>query len=103
MLGRVEAGLVAVLTRWNMSLNVFFALGILVCDFLIYFLYQWMYGEKHRNRPRGRTMLNIKSPVVTHRYSSQESDDPRGFRGSYNEQLAYRRLTASFAQARARS
>jgi hypothetical protein len=35
-----------------MSLTVFLAFCILGCDFLLYALYQWIYGEKHRNRPR---------------------------------------------------
>jgi hypothetical protein len=35
-----------------MSLNVFLALGILGCDFVIYFLFQWICGEKHRKHSR---------------------------------------------------
>jgi hypothetical protein len=35
-----------------MSLNVFLAFCILGCDFLIYFLFQWVYGEKHRKHAR---------------------------------------------------
>ena len=35
-----------------MSITVFLAFCILGCDFLLYALYQWIYGEKHRNRPR---------------------------------------------------
>jgi hypothetical protein len=31
-----------------MSITVFLAFGILGCDFLLYVLFQWIYGEKHR-------------------------------------------------------
>jgi hypothetical protein len=35
-----------------MSLTVFLAFCILGCDFLLYVLFRWIYGEKHRNRAR---------------------------------------------------
>ena len=35
-----------------MSLTVFLAFCILGCDFLLYALFQWIYGEKHRNHAR---------------------------------------------------
>jgi hypothetical protein len=35
-----------------MSLTVFLAICILSCDFLLYFLFQWVYGEKHKNHAR---------------------------------------------------
>jgi len=35
-----------------MSLTVFLGFCILGCDCLLYILFQWIYGEKHRNRPR---------------------------------------------------
>ena len=35
-----------------MSVTVFLALCILGCDFLLYVLYQWIYGEKHRKHAR---------------------------------------------------
>ena len=35
-----------------MSLTVFLAFCILGCDFLLYVLFQWIYGEKHRNHAR---------------------------------------------------
>jgi hypothetical protein len=35
-----------------MSLTVFLAICILSCDFLLYVLFQWIYGEKHRNHRR---------------------------------------------------
>lgn len=35
-----------------MSLTMFLAFCILGCDFLLYALFQWIYGEKHRNHAR---------------------------------------------------
>jgi len=35
-----------------MSVTVFLAICILGCDFLLYVLYQWIYGEKHRKHAR---------------------------------------------------
>ncbi len=35
-----------------MSLTMFLAFCILGCDFLLYVLFQWVYGEKHKNHAR---------------------------------------------------
>ena len=35
-----------------MSLTVFLAFCVLSCDFLLYVLFQWIYGEKHRKHAR---------------------------------------------------
>ena len=35
-----------------MSVTAFLAICILGCDFLLYVLFQWIYGEKHRNHSR---------------------------------------------------
>jgi hypothetical protein len=35
-----------------MSLTVFLAFCILSCDFLLYVLFQWIYGEKYKNHAR---------------------------------------------------
>jgi hypothetical protein len=35
-----------------MSITIFLAFCILGCDFLLYVLFQWMYGEKHGKRAR---------------------------------------------------
>ncbi len=35
-----------------MSLTMFLAFAILGCDFLLYALFQWIYGEKHREHAR---------------------------------------------------
>ncbi len=37
-----------------MSVTVFLAICILSCDFLLYILFQWIYGEKRRDRSRRR-------------------------------------------------
>jgi hypothetical protein len=43
----------------NMSATVFLAIAILGCDFLLYALYQWTYGEKHR-RLSHRSLRQIR-------------------------------------------
>jgi len=35
-----------------MSLRVSMAICILGCDFMLYVLFQWLYGEKHRKHVR---------------------------------------------------
>jgi hypothetical protein len=45
-----------------MALMVFLAFCILGCDFLLYFLFQWVYGEKRRKHPR-RSGLRPPSPM----------------------------------------
>ena len=35
-----------------MSLTMFLAFAILGCDFLLYALFQWIYGEKYREHAR---------------------------------------------------
>jgi hypothetical protein len=45
----------------KMSLRVFMAICILGCDFMLYVLFQWMYGEKrrkhvHKSPPKSRAM-----------------------------------------------
>jgi hypothetical protein len=35
-----------------MSLTLFLAFCILSCDFLLYVLFQWIYGERHRKHAR---------------------------------------------------
>jgi len=57
-----------------MSLTVFLAFCILGCDFLLYVLFQWIYGEKHRKharrvaarREKRRTLSNqeVREPSV---------------------------------------
>jgi hypothetical protein len=47
----------------RMALTVFLALCILSCDFLLYVLFQWIYGEKHRKRPRRMLSKDEKRPT----------------------------------------
>jgi hypothetical protein len=35
-----------------MSMTVFLAISVLSCDFLLYVLFQWVYGDKRRKRAR---------------------------------------------------
>jgi hypothetical protein len=40
----------------DMSLNVFIAICVLACDFLIYAFFQWTFGEKYRDVRRRRSI-----------------------------------------------
>ena len=49
-----------------MSLTVFLAICILGCDVLIYFLYEWAFGESERIRKRHpRSRFEAPSPEVS--------------------------------------
>jgi hypothetical protein len=43
-----------------MSLTIFLAFCILGCDFLLYVLFQWIYGEKHRKHARRVAQRKLK-------------------------------------------
>jgi hypothetical protein len=106
-----------------MSFTLFMALCILGCDFLIYILYQWAFGERRRtlmrratSRRRVEALQNPQArPTVTAQKSSATKpvmvmDTKRRRRASsversnrYNEELAYRRVAASFAQLKPRT
>jgi len=43
-----------------MSLTMFLAFCILGCDFMLYVLFQWIYGEKHRKHRRHSTAPRTK-------------------------------------------
>jgi len=96
-----------------MSLTILLALSILGCDFLLYFLFQWVYGEKRRLRhirslrqldtegkgPRPRLVQPIFTPLPRRSSSpSATSPPPSGTRA----RLAYRRITASLVPTRSR-
>jgi hypothetical protein len=49
----------------NMSITMFLALCILGCDFMLYVLFQWIYGEKHRNRARRLATRRQKSRTLS--------------------------------------
>jgi hypothetical protein len=106
-----------------MSFTVFMALCILGCDFLIYVLYQWAFGERRRTLMRRaasrRRAEALRSPQDRSTAMAQKSfatkpvtvmDPKRRRRASsverssrYNEELAYRRVAASFAQLKPRT
>lgn len=102
-----------------MSATLFLAFCILGCDLLLYFLYQWTYGERRRglarrsrapktsmNQPDARPFLvaSRKSAVggvqrlrgMRPRIAPEEINDPR----RSSEVRAYRRIAASLARAK---
>jgi hypothetical protein len=102
-----------------MSATLFLAFCILGCDFLLYFLFQWTYGEKRRglarrsrapksamNQPDARPFLissrrsatgsGQRFQSVRQRTAREEDRDS----GQFSEVRAYRRIAASFAQAK---
>jgi hypothetical protein len=102
-----------------MSATIFLAFCILGCDFLLYVLYQFTYGEKHRglsrrsalpksamNQPDARPFLvasrrsavgGIQRLQNMRRTTGREED---GDSGHLSEVRAYRRIASSFAQAK---
>ena len=103
----------------DMSVTVFLAFCILGCDFLLYVLYQFTYGEKRRglarrsaarksamNQPDARPFLvaSRKSAMGgAHRLESVRRETVRGEQsdsGQFSEVRAYRRIASSFAQAK---
>ena len=106
-----------------MSLTIFLALGILGCDVLIYFLYEWAFGESKRIRNR-RAASHLWADTAAGRegYLSRPEQrraatppvivlDRKGGRPTpasalpkpHDERLAYRRMAASFAQLKPRT
>lgn len=102
-----------------MSAALFLAFCILGCDFLLYVLFQWTYGERRRglsgrsqapktaiNQPDPRPFLVAarrsaaggveRLESVRQRTAREERSDP----GQFREVRAYRRIAASFAQAK---
>jgi hypothetical protein len=83
-----------------MSLTVFLALSILGCDLLIYFLYQWLLGEKRSTRSSptnaARPPAN-KPPVIPFPQSANASRSDSRLRNA--ERLAHRRIAASFVRS----
>jgi hypothetical protein len=103
-----------------MSVTVFLAFCILGCDFLLYVLYQFTYGEKRRGlsrrsrtpkhaamsqpdaRPflvasrRNSTPRGQRLPSMRQRNAREQATDP----GQLSEVRAYRRIASSFAQAK---
>src|ERR1700739_1566762 len=106
-----------------MSLTVFLAICILGCDVLIYFLYEWAFGESERIRKRQARSSRLcatseqvrdggvsrmaakpigRAPVIEMKRRNIEAlPAPTGV--SAQENLAYRRLVASFATSKPRT
>jgi hypothetical protein len=102
-----------------MSATLFLAFCILGCDFLLYFLFQWTYGERRRgltrrssapkgamNQPDARPFLIASrkgaSGGAHHLRSGSRQIVGReaGAFGHTNEVRAHRRIAASFGQAK---
>jgi hypothetical protein len=100
-----------------MSATIFLAICILGCDVLLYFLFQWTYGEKRRGLARRAN----SRPYATHPQKGQPiefvpaqrrsapSKYPAGARFQQIEDRrlvrrierhAYQRIAATFAEAR---
>lgn len=106
-----------------MSLTIFLAICILGCDVLIYFLYEWAFGESKRIRKRRATRhLWADMPQEGQGHAVRESRAGAGVRiiemdrgqgtklvaagvkpNPYEERLAYRRMAASFAPMKRRA
>jgi hypothetical protein len=101
-----------------MTATVFLAICILGCDFLLYFLYQWTYGERRRGlsrRRRARKTIvegqNVQPFLASqnsavrpkqnlHVMWGQTAKRPASGYVPLDEKLAYRRIASSFAQAK---
>jgi len=57
-----------------MSLNVFIAICVLACDFLIYAFFQWTFGEKHREVRRRHSL-----PMAERKKNAIEIRAPRRY------------------------
>ena len=106
-----------------MSITVFLTLCVLGCDLLIYFLYQWVLGEKRRarlqreiarqraeagQRPERRLgathqKSSAAQPVIVMNRKPLERAGGRGFSDGTSEAAVYRRLAASFAHPKLRT
>lgn len=106
-----------------MSFNVFIAICVAGLDFLIYFLYQWVLGEKRRERLHraisrqraeagqgGQSSLVATQsrsaaarPVIAMERRGPKAPSPDGLSKKYTEELVYRRLAASFAHPKPRT
>jgi hypothetical protein len=54
-----------------MSLTIFLAFCILGCDFLLYVLFQWVYGEKHRKHARRAANRKVRRHPVPAREAGE--------------------------------
>jgi hypothetical protein len=101
-----------------MSLTFFITLCVLGCDFLIYFLYRWALGERRRtlmrkasSRQRAEALANpqphprstLGRPVAVRRANERSRPVSVHIPNRSNEELAYRRVAASFAPLKPRT
>lgn len=102
--------------QWSFTL--FITLCVPGCDFLIYVLYEWAFGERRRTlmrkaasrrrvdelqslQPRSlstRQNSPAAKPVIPMDAKRRRRPASSGSLNRYNEELAYRRVAASFAQ-----
>ncbi len=59
-----------------MSITVFLAICILGCDLLLYVLFQWIYGEKHRRHARRIAARTEKRRTLSSRDAEVASGVP---------------------------
>jgi hypothetical protein len=104
-----------------MSLTIFLAICVLGCDVLIYFLYEWAFGESKRIRKhcadsrmnhnagtQGHSQYGYEEHLAHRRVIEMDRKRARSAAASarsnaHEERLAYRRLAASFAQLKPRT
>jgi len=105
-----------------MSFTVFLTLCVLGCDFLIYFFYEWAFGERRRDlMRRGASRRRVEALAGTQpRCAATPRQSPAAgsvlmmsakrprqvsprISNPCNEALAYRRIAASFAQLKPRT
>jgi hypothetical protein len=91
----------------HMSLTVFLAICILGCDVLIYFLYEWAFGESKRIRKRAAnahlmdttqvcSQRRPATPARSARVVEMNRDRRREeYSAAFRERLAYQRLAVS--------
>ena len=103
----------------DMSLTILLAICILGVDVLIYFLYEWAFGESERIRKcrNSRFAVDAGQSVGVHQIHQRSEIPGRVVEmnrkpqrhediarpDSYRETMAYRRLAASYAPVKPRS
>jgi len=91
-----------------MSLTIFLAICIIGIDVLIYFLYEWAFGESERIRKRHASRFGAnhtngnQAPARVVEMSHKQRASASPVQLAYREAAAYRRLATSFAPAKPR-
>ena len=106
--------------KQKMSLTVFLAICILGCDVLIYFLYEWAFGESERIRKRpARPRLGVATNISSAQPTDVTQKAPRASviemqprtpkpasapeHSNYDERLAYHRIATSYLPVKRRA